>query len=89
MIKNRCGKYEHLDGYPQPETRYSCRGCKYSNDPNGYDPGCTNPDRCHQRIKTYKRDGKLTAAQQRTVANIVKKVNDTMERGIPMGAEIR
>ncbi len=41
---NNCLRYEHLDGYPMPESKYSCRGCRYSYDPELYDPGCKHPD---------------------------------------------
>ena len=44
MVKNNCICYEHADGYPMPESRYSCRGCKNSFDPNLYDAGCRHPD---------------------------------------------
>ena len=44
MKNNRCLHYEHQDGAPEPKTRDSCRGCKYSYDPKMYDPGCLHPD---------------------------------------------
>ena len=56
MVRNNCIRYEHADGYPMPESRYSCRGCKNSFDPNLYDAGCRHPDGPQPReSKAYKR----------------------------------
>lgn len=98
MIKNNCPRYEHLDGYPLPESKFSCRGCKYSGDPNRYDPGCTNPDENRRRKsedasrrKSTKRTGQpLTVAERRRVDKLLARVNDA-NRGPwrPPNVEIR
>ena len=41
LYRNNCRRYEHKDGYPDPESASSCRGCRHSFDPNAYDGGCT------------------------------------------------
>ncbi len=61
--KNDCPRYEHLDGAPAPRTSGSCRGCRYSADPDKYDPGCFHPDQ-------WNRQGNLTLEQQRTIRNL-------------------
>ena len=85
---NNCLRYEHVDGYPEPESAASCRGCRYSHDPNGYDPGCTHPDGClHRRDKSSK---KLTAAQRRRVDQLLAKANETCKGAkLPPNVEYR
>lgn len=47
---NNCPMYEYANGYPKPESPWSCRGCKHSADPDRYDPGCKHPDRIEREI---------------------------------------
>ena len=44
MALNACLRYAHEAGSPFPETRHSCRGCRFSADPELYDAGCTLKD---------------------------------------------
>lgn len=81
MIKNICKHYVHETGRPFPESRYSCRGCKNSYDPNLYDAGC--PDGPQPRDKK-------TAAEQRKVDELRKKIrNGGPVMVIPETAETR
>lgn len=82
LYGNNCLRYEHLEGCDEPESAYSCRGCKHSCNPNLYDGGCKHPDgllECSQ----------LTAAQQRRVRDAIRKVNDAHRTGHPPDAEYR
>ena len=74
LYGNNCLRYEHLDGYDEPESAYSCRGCKYSCNPDLYDGGCKHPDGLLERGN---------------VQHILKKVNEAYRTGHPPDAEYR
>lgn len=80
--KNNCPQYEHAEGYPMPESRYSCRGCKFSHDPRAYDPGCLHPDKTGKRYRPNKN-------QQRKAEELRKRIAGTRQPGIPEDVEIR
>lgn len=98
MKNNRCLNYEHQDGTPEPRTRDSCRGCKYSYDPGMYDPGCRHPDGFQERpqttgIRHRKAAGrtrdKLSGSERRRVDELVKRANEAHRDGKIPGAEYR
>ena len=92
LYGNECLRYEHLDGYPTPKSSDSCRGCKYSYDPNLYSPGCKHPDGClerNQKNQDKKSCDQLTAEEKRHVNDILRKVNETIRTGHPPDVEYR
>ena len=105
MIENNCLHYEHQDGAPEPESRFSCRGCKHSHDPNLYDPGCRHPDGFQERPRKKKdrrfrevfkrrpaastRDDKLSDSERRRVNELINRANEAYRDGHFPGAEYR
>lgn len=93
-----CRNYERQDGMPEPESRFSCRGCKHSADPRLYDSGCLHPDgfqerpqateNRHRKAAGRTRD-KLSSSEQRRVDELIKRANEAHRDGKIPGAEYR
>lgn len=79
-MEMNCLRYEHAEGFPEPGTPDSCKGCRYSKDPNLYDPGCTLPDAPFLR---------LTPGEERTLDKALKQANETYKTSKPPGIEYR
>jgi len=76
MIENNCLHYEHQDGTPEPESRWSCRGCKHSFDPERYDPGCRHPNKFSPRDPAIRLNDELEESKRLSKLRLIKRLNE-------------